>query len=308
MDLDEILVIIGHPFGELVRDRRRRADPATRNRAPGYGDVGCVPSRAGGLRSSSVFSPPTADHTHDKRRREHPDLATSRQNSDFVQCCNRNDAWRRETYSTSCREVSPMMGMNIGYALAYRFGLTPWERYGRTAAARIGALLDREEAERPRPLGRALDLGCGRGQKTHELARRGWEAVGIDNIRRAIDAANRSVSGATFMVGDVTDLARTDLGTFDFFLDAGCFQGLSSEQRIAEGRGISALAHPGATLLMLAFGPTRMRSVVGGVSRMDVETAFPGWETVSAEPADTTGLGWPLTKTAPMWYRLRRRD
>ena len=194
------------------------------------------------------------------------------------------------------------------YALTYRFGLTPWERYGRAAAASIGGLLDREEAERARPLGRALDLGCGRGQKTHELARRGWEAVGIDNIPRAIDAANRKgVSGASFVVGDVTDLASADLGTFDFFLEAGCFQGLSSEQRLAEGRGVSALADPGATLLVLAFQPTRVRSVVGGVSREDIEVAFPGWAMLSVEPADTTGLGWPLTKTAPQWYRLRRQ-
>ena len=68
------------------------------------------------------------------------------------------------------------------YARMYWFGITPWERYGTAAAASIAALLDREEAERSRPLGRALDLGCGRGQYTPELARRGWEAVGIDYV------------------------------------------------------------------------------------------------------------------------------
>jgi SAM-dependent methyltransferase len=193
------------------------------------------------------------------------------------------------------------------YALAYRLGLTPWERYGPASAASIGALLDREEPERPRPLGRALDLGCGRGQYTPELARRGWEAVGIDIVPRAIDAANRKgVSGATFVVGDVTDLATAGLGMFDFFFDVGCFQGLRSEQRLAVGRGVSALANPGATLLMLAFQATWMRSVVEGVSRAEVEAAFPGWETLSVEPAGTAGLGWPLNKTAPQWYRLRR--
>lgn len=202
-----------------------------------------------------------------------------------------------------------MRRMSTGYALAYRLGFTPWERYGRDAAASIGSLLDREEAQRSRPLGRALDLGCGRGQKTHELARRGWGAVGIDNVPRAIDAASRTgVSGATFVVGDVTDLASTDLGTFGFFLDAGCFQGLNLEQRLAEGRGVSALADPGATLLMLAFQPTRMRSLVGGASMADVEAAFPGWEMLSVEPATIAGLGWPLTKTAPQWYRLRRQN
>ena len=195
----------------------------------------------------------------------------------------------------------------LRYALLYRLGLTPWERYGQAAAASIGALLDREEAERSRPLGRVLDLGCGRGQYTPELARRGWEVVGVDYVPRAIEAANcRGVSGATFVVGDVTDLALADLGMFDFFFDVGCFQGLSAEQRLAEGRGISALANPGATLLMLAFQSTRMRSLAGGVSRADVEAAFPGWQMLSVEPADTRALGWPLNKTAPQWYRLRR--
>ncbi|GAA4577796.1 class I SAM-dependent methyltransferase [Planotetraspora kaengkrachanensis] len=193
------------------------------------------------------------------------------------------------------------------YALAYRFGFTPWERYGKAAHASIEALLDREEAERSRPLGRAIDLGCGRGQYTPELARRGWEAVGVDDIPQAIDAANRmGVSGVTFVVGDVTDLAPAGLGTFDFFFDVGCFQGLSSGQRLAEGRSVSALANPGATLLMLAFQPTSMRSLAGGVTRADVEAAFQGWEMLSVESADTAGLGWPLNRTAPQWYRLRR--
>lgn len=201
-----------------------------------------------------------------------------------------------------------MSGMSTGYAVAYRFGLTPWERYGRAAAASIGALLDREESERSRPLGRAIDLGCGRGQYTPELARRGWEVVGIDIVPRAIAAAKgRDLSSATYVVGDVTDLATAGLGTFDFFFDVGCFQGLSPEQRVAAGRGVSSLSDPGATLLMLAFQPTRMRSVAGGVSRADVEDAFPHWEMLSVEPADTAGLGWPLNRTAPQWYRLRRR-
>jgi SAM-dependent methyltransferase len=185
--------------------------------------------------------------------------------------------------------------MSTGYVLLYRFGITPWERYVKAAATSIATLLDREEADRSHPPGRAIDLGCGRGLYTHELARRGWQIVGIDNVPRAIDAANRrGISGATFVVGDVTNLEPAGLGTFDFFLDVGCFQGLNSDQRRAEGRGVSALANPGATLLMLAFQPTSMRSLAGGVSRAEVEAAFPGWEMLSAEPA-------------PNWYRLRQQ-
>src|SRR5215472_4034710 len=160
------------------------------------------------------------------------------------------------------------------YARMYRFGFTPWERYGTVAAASITALLDREEAERSRRLGRALDLGCGRGQYTPELARRGWEAVGIDYVPAAIEAAaakSRGVEGLSYVAGDVTRLEPARLGTFDFFLDIGCFQGLDAEQRLALGGGVSALASPGATVLLLSFGPGRWRRLVGGASREEVE-------------------------------------
>ena len=86
--------------------------------------------------------------------------------------------------------------MSTAYALAYRLGITPWEGAAAAAAASFGALLDREEAERSRPLGRALDLGCGRGAHTHELARRGWQAVGLDNVPRAIQAATSKAASA----------------------------------------------------------------------------------------------------------------
>ena len=66
------------------------------------------------------------------------------------------------------------MGPMTGYALAYRLGYTPWERYRTMAARSIGALLDREADERSRVLGRALDLGCGRGGYTRWLADSGW--------------------------------------------------------------------------------------------------------------------------------------
>ena len=76
------------------------------------------------------------------------------------------------------------------YALLYRLGVTPWERYGAATAASFEALLDREEAERRRPLGRALELGWwprpadprardmglgGRGHRQHPARRRGGD-------------------------------------------------------------------------------------------------------------------------------------
>jgi SAM-dependent methyltransferase len=111
------------------------------------------------------------------------------------------------------------------------------------AAASISALLDCEEAGRSRRLGRALDLGCGRGRYTPELARRGWQAVGIDCVPAAIEAAaakGRGVAGLSYVVGDVTRPAPAHLGTFGFFPGIGCFQGLDAGQRRCLGAGAGA--------------------------------------------------------------------
>lgn len=72
------------------------------------------------------------------------------------------------------------------HGIAYRLGFAPWEGYGTSAAASICGLLDREEAERSGAHGRELDLGCGRGQYTRELARRGWQAVGVTPSREPL--------------------------------------------------------------------------------------------------------------------------
>lgn len=194
------------------------------------------------------------------------------------------------------------------YARMYRLGFTPWERYGPAAGARLRSWLEREGKNRPSSPGRALDVGCGRGQFTPELARHGWEAVGVDLVPAAIEAAReKNSSEVTYVVADATDLESAELGgKFDLFLDVGCFQGLDPAQRAAEGRGVTALAAQGATLLMLAFGPSIYRRMVEGVSRTEVEAGFPEWELVDVEDADTAGLGWPMNRTRPKWYRFRR--
>ncbi len=194
------------------------------------------------------------------------------------------------------------------YDLLYRVGYTPWEHPGDAWIASLARWLDLEEKERGRPLGRALDVGCGRGQHVPELVRRGWEVVGIDAAPRAIaDAQRRAIDGASFIVGDVTDLPVEALGEFDFFFDVGCFQHLDARQRSSAGHGVTALARPAATLLMMAFTrPTPIGSFVKGISPDDVQAAFPGWELLDVADADTDGMDWPMRTMQPKWIRLRR--
>ena len=69
---------------------------------------------------------------------------------------------------------------------------------------------------------------------------------------------------------------------------------------------MTRLANPAATLLLMTFGPSRI-PFVDGVSQAEVEDTFPDLDLMSVDAADTSGIGWPMNRTSPAWYRLRRR-
>jgi SAM-dependent methyltransferase len=201
--------------------------------------------------------------------------------------------------------------MSTGYAIAYRLGLTPWEQAGRGGAEQLTALFAREEEGRTAPFGAALDLGCGTGAHSVELARRGWQVTGVDAIGAAVDKARARARDegvdVRFVQGDVTALRPEDVGTdVRFFLDVGCFHGLKDDERAAMGERVTACAAPDATLLMLAFPPGRRGPLPRGAGRADIGTAFAGWVVAEELAADVAGMPGPLKKAAPRWYRLRR--
>src|SRR2546421_9679473 len=117
----------------------------------------------------------------------------------------------------------------------YRVGFTPWEWDAATLTPEIGTLLAFEEARSEPPYGSALDLGCGTGRWSVELARRGWSVVGVDVVPKAIHSAQRRARQAgvdvAFVAGDVAALRHAGVGTgFSFFLDVECFNHLSDSQ------------------------------------------------------------------------------
>lgn len=95
----------------------------------------------------------------------------------------------------------------------------------RDRRAQLRTLLDREEAGREPPYGRALDLGCGTGRWSVELDRRGWEVVGVDVAPKAVEAARRRAAAegvdVEFVEGDVTALREAGVDpAFSFLFDA----------------------------------------------------------------------------------------
>ena len=201
--------------------------------------------------------------------------------------------------------------MSLFYRFAYQVGFAPWERAAQTHGHMIAALLDREGTTHSGAKGLALDIGCGSGIWSVELAKRGWQVVGIDNVPRAVETARqRAKAGGVdvrFLEGDVTRLRDAGVGNgFQLFLDLGCIHGLKDKQRLAVGREVNAVAAPDAVLLTLVWTPARRGPLPRGASREDLESAFRGWKIVDEDPLDAAALPAPLKNVDPRCYRLRR--
>ena len=204
--------------------------------------------------------------------------------------------------------------MSVFYKILYLVGFTPWESTlaQGPVAEQISAMFDREEVGRQPPYGRALDLGCGSGIHAVELARRGWQVTGVDTVPKAlVRARQRAREGGVevrFLDGDVTALHAAGVGSdFRLVLDFGTVHGLTEVQREAVGREVSAVAATDATLLMLAFSSRSRGPLPRGMSRADIQTAYPGWK-ITDDHAQDAEPPWILRKlnADPHWYRLRR--
>jgi len=202
----------------------------------------------------------------------------------------------------------------MNYRLAYSIGFHPWEdaEHEPGFVEKITDLFSREETGRDPPYGRALDLGCGSGIWGVQLAKRGWQVTGIDKVDKALERARERISNEGVDVhlvnGDVTRLQEANVGSgFRLVLDSGTFHDFDEQDRLAMGRGIDAIASEDATVYLLVW-PKRIRPLIRGVSRQEIEEAFPGWEITSIEPSRFV-LPKPLEvllRPDEHWYRLRR--
>lgn len=196
--------------------------------------------------------------------------------------------------------------MGVAYAVAYHSRITPWENEVAGTDAAFQRLLDREEVGRDAPFGRALDLGCGTGAHTRALYARGWDVLGVDNVRHAVDLAiSRGGESSRYVIGDVAYLPGSGVGkNFSLFLDVGCFQGLRDRTRLAMGRGVTTLAAPDAKLLMLSHVPNHNPFLPRGADADALARAFPDWQLLDVRDADTSELPGAMRRHRMQWFRL----
>ena len=195
--------------------------------------------------------------------------------------------------------------MGILYRFMYAVGFTPWDSV--TPKELIEAIAGPDAL----PVGRALDLGSGKGTKSIYMAAHGWQVTGVEMVPKALREARRRAEAAgvevDFRLGDVTRLS--DLGlepAYSLVFDFGCYHGLKPEQRTRYAEGVTPLAAPGATLIMMAF--TRAQPPIpSGVSESELRERFgPAWDLASARPSDETGTP-AMARAAAAWFYLKKR-
>lgn len=203
--------------------------------------------------------------------------------------------------------------MSLFYRFQYLIGLTPWEQMPSLPIGKQAfALLDREQTGREPPLGRALDLGCGTGYWSVQLAQRGWDVTGIDNVPKALRLAHQRARDAgvsiRFVEGSVTTLAGAGIKSgYRLILDFGCVHGLSPEQVRQVASEVSTVAAADATLLMYAFSPTGRGPLPRGLGRSEIEHAYSAWTITDEIAFDLNGTPRFVQRAQPRFYRLRRR-
>ncbi len=101
---------------------------------------------------------------------------------------------------------------------------------------------------------RVLDLACGQGFFTREIAKRGAHTTGVDIAPELIAQARIQVPNATFHVSSATDLSFIDTHTFD---SAICILALQNIEDITSVfKEVRRVMQPGGRFIMVLNHPT----------------------------------------------------
>lgn len=118
--------------------------------------------------------------------------------------------------------------------------------------------------------GEVLDAGCGHAEVALYLAALGYDVVGLDVSRTAIEEATASANarlllGRTeFAQADITSFTGYD-GRFGTIIDSTLFHALPNELREDYLRAIHRAAAPGAILYILIFTKDTLSELLGEV-------------------------------------------
>jgi ubiquinone/menaquinone biosynthesis C-methylase UbiE len=178
------------------------------------------------------------------------------------------------------------------FAGMYAEGIPPWQID--RPQPEVIQLIEQGKFESP-----VLDLGCGTGDNTIELARHGLVVKGLDAVPEALERARKKTEQARlkqspeFVLADALRLAESGLKARTV-LDCALFHTFSDEERKDYIRGLEAVLSPGGRLHILSFS--------------ELETRQPGPRRLSlSEITGSFGAGWRVEDSVRCryWDRVR---
>ena len=178
------------------------------------------------------------------------------------------------------------------FAGMYAEGIPPWQID--RPQPEVIRLIEQGKFESP-----VLDLGCGTGDNTIELARHGLVVKGLDAVPEALERARKKTEQAglkqspEFVLGDALRLDEGGLKARTV-LDCALFHTFSDEERKDYIRGLEAVLSPGGRLHILSFS--------------ELETRQPGPRRLSlSEITGSFGAGWRVEDSVRCryWDRVR---
>ena len=112
---------------------------------------------------------------------------------------------------------------------------------------------------------RALDLGCGDGRLTAEMADAGAKPVGVEIADAALDRARASYSELDFRLAPIEGPLPFEDGSFELVWASEVIEHVADTARwLSEARRVLA---PGGRLLVTTPSHGRLRIMVGGIER-----------------------------------------
>ena len=178
------------------------------------------------------------------------------------------------------------------FAGMYAEGIPPWQID--RPQPEVIQLIEQGKFESP-----VLDLGCGTGDNTIELARHGLVVKGLDAVPEALERARKKTEQAglkqspEFVLGDALRLAESGVKARTV-LDCALFHTFSDEERKEYIRGLEAVMSNGGRLHILSFS--------------ELETRQPGPRRLSlSEITGSFGAGWRVEDSVRCryWDRVR---
>ena len=178
------------------------------------------------------------------------------------------------------------------FAGMYAEGIPPWQID--RPQPEVIRLIEQGKFESP-----VLDLGCGTGDNTIELARHGLVVKGLDAVPEALERARKKTEQAglkqspEFVLGDALRLDESGLKARTV-LDCALFHTFSDEERGEYIRGLEAVLSQGGRLHILSFS--------------ELETRQPGPRRLSlSEITGSFGKGWRVEDSVRCryWDRVR---